>query len=155
MQFVNVFDLDGTLIDSSHRINKNGDIDEGLDLEYWKNNCNAISITKDKLLPLVDVYHEFGKTGFINIAVTARDMNQADYDYLHNNGMFFNMILHREDSIELDHILKERKLSELFKDKKLKPFLAFDDKEENLEVFKKFGFTTINALQINKLMKTH
>jgi hypothetical protein len=62
------------------------------------------------------------------------------------------MILHRENSLELDHILKSQKLDQLFKNTELKPFLAFDDKEENLEIFRKFGFTCINALDINKIM---
>ena len=152
MRFVNVFDLDCTLIDSSHRINASGNVEDGVDIDFWIDNCSLENIMKDKLLPLVEVFHEFKKTGFTNIAVTAREMTNGDYEYLKKHDLHFDMILHRGDSKELDHILKEKKLDELFKDTDLAPFLAFDDKEENLEIFRKFGFTTINALQINELM---
>jgi len=152
MQFVNVFDLDCTLIDSSHRINKFGDPKKGLDLDYWIDHSISEFINKDKLLPLVEVFQEFKKTNFSNIAVTAREMTNADYEFLKQHDLHFDMILHREDSVELDHILKSRKLDELFASTNLKPFLAFDDKEENLEIFKKFGFTCINAIEINTIM---
>jgi len=152
MRFVNVFDLDCTLIDSSGRINSTGNVEDGLDLDYWIDNSTPERIMEDKLLPLIDVFHEFKKTGFTNIAVTAREMTSGDYEYLKHHNLHFDMILHRGDSKELDHILKEKKLDKLFAESDLKPFLAFDDKEENLEIFKKFGFTCINALDINKVM---
>ena len=152
MRFVNVFDLDCTLIDSSHRINSTGNPDDGLDLDYWVDNSTLENIMKDKILPLVDVFHEFSKTNFTNIAVTARNMTEGDYEYLKHHDLHFDMILHRGDSQELDHILKERKLDKLFAESDLKPFLAFDDKEDNLDIFKQFGFTCINALDINKVM---
>ena len=107
---------------------------------------------KDKLLPLVEVFREFKKTGFTNIAVTAREMTNGDYEYLKKHDLHFDMILHRGDSKELDLVLKEKKLDLLFKDTDLKPFLAFDDKQENLDIFEKFGFTCINALHINEVM---
>ena len=154
MRFVNVFDLDCTLIDSSHRINKSGKIEDGVDLDYWIDNCTLENIMKDKLLPLVSVFREFKKTGFTNIAVTAREMTNGDYEFLKEHDLHFDMILHRGDSKELDHVLKEKKLDLLFKDTDLKPFLAFDDKKENLDIFKKFGFTCIDALEINKVMST-
>jgi len=152
MRFVNVFDLDCTLIDSSHRINKSGKIEDGVDIDYWIDNCTLENIMKDKLLPLVEVFREFKKTGFTNIAVTAREMTNGDYEYLKKHDLHFDMILHRGDSKELDHVLKEKKLDKLFEDTDLAPFLAFDDKQENLDIFKKFGFTCIDALSINRLM---
>ena len=152
MRFVNVFDLDCTLIDSSHRINASGKIEDGVDIDFWVDNASLENIMKDKLLPLVEVFREFKKTGFTNIAVTAREMTNGDYEYLKKHDLHFDMILHRGDSKELDHVLKEKKLDTLFKDTDLAPFLAFDDKQENLDIFKKFGFTCIDALAINKLM---
>lgn len=152
MQLVNVFDLDCTLIDSSHRINESGNPKDGLDLDYWIDNSIPEKIMKDKLLPLVEVFHEFRKSNFTNIAVTAREMTGGDYDFLEHHGLHFDMILHREDSKELDHVLKEKRLDKLFVETDLKPFLAFDDKEENLKIFRKFGFTCINAININSVL---
>ncbi len=149
-RFVNIFDLDCTLIDSSHRINSTGRVEDGFDLNYWIDNATPENIMKDKLLPLVDLLLEFRKTNFTNIAVTAREMSKGDYDFLAKHNLHFDMILHRDNSKELDHVLKDKKLDELFKTTDLKPFLAIDDKEENLEIFAKYGFITINALEINK-----
>jgi len=151
-QFVNIFDLDCTLIDSSHRINSEGDYTQGLDLDYWIDNCVEEQIMKDKLLPLVDLFNEFKKTDFTNIAVTAREMNIYDFEFLKKHGLHFDVVLHRENSNELDHVLKEQKLEELFSSGKYFPFLAFDDKEDNLKVFRKFGFKCFNALDFNKQM---
>lgn len=151
-KLVNVFDLDCTLIDSSHRFNRFGDISKGLDLEYWFENSTYEKIMQDKLLPLCELFFEFNKTNFTNIAVTAREMVAADFEFLENHGLHFHMVLHREDSKELDHVLKEKKLTELFSSGEYMPFLAFDDKNENLEIFEKFGFKCFNALEMNKIL---
>ena len=54
LNFVNpkicIYDLDGTIIDSSHRAKYS---DEGiLDLEHWKENSTKENIFRDELLPL-------------------------------------------------------------------------------------------------------
>jgi hypothetical protein len=149
---VNVFDLDCTLIDSTHRINQYGDKTKGVDLEYWIENCTYDKVMNDTLLPLTELFYEFNKTNFTNIAVTAREMFAADYEFLEMHGLHFHMILHRENSTELDHVLKEKKLEELFRSGNYVPFLAFDDKDENLEVFEKFGFKCFNAITMNSLI---
>lgn len=148
-RFVNIFDLDCTLIDSSHRLNEYGDVSLGIDLEYWIENSTYDRIMDDRLLPLVNLFREFQKTEFTNIAVTAREMRIADYEFLKKHGLEFTMILHRGSSNELDHVLKEQHLIELFESGDYLPFMAFDDKPENLEVFEKFGFKCFNALEIN------
>lgn len=148
-QLINIFDLDNTLIDSTHRWKAPGDSTE-LDFDYWLKHCTKEFIMQDTLLPLVKLFREFNKTGFTNIAVTAREMYIDDFNYLAKHRLDFHMILHRGNSKELDHILKERKLRELFSDGKYIPFLAFDDKEENLKVFEHFGFKCFNAVEFNK-----
>lgn len=154
-QLVNIFDLDCTLIDSSHRINEFADVSKGIDLDYWIENSTLENIMKDKLLPLVNLFREFQKTQFTNIAVTARNMAAADFEYLEQHGLHFHMVLHRENSKELDHILKEKKIQELFDSGNYMPFLAFDDKEENLDIFRKLGFQCFNALDFNEKLSGH
>lgn len=151
-QLVNIFDLDCTLIDSSHRINAHGDPSFGVDMDFWIKNSTYENVMKDKLLPLANLFYEFDKTEFTNIAVTAREMFAADFEYLEKHKLHFHMVLHRGDSRELDHVLKEKKLQELFDSGNYVPFLAFDDKEENLEIFRKFGFKCFNALHFNKMI---
>ena len=153
-QLVNIFDLDHTLIDSSHRMNKFKDSSYDLDIDYWLENNTHENIMQDRLLPLVELFKEFQKTQFTNIAVTARSLSISDFQYLEKNGLNFHMILHRENSIELDHVLKEKKLQELFDSGKYLPFLALDDKDDNLTIFKKFGFKCFNAIQFNKKLAT-
>lgn len=154
-QLINIFDLDSTLIDSTHRMNKDGDATIGVDLNYWIENNTPENVMKDTLLPLSELLKEFKKTNFTNIAVTARIMSAHDFDFLEMHGLHFHMILHRENSIELDHILKEKKLQELFANENYIPFLAFDDKEDNLEIFKQFGFKCFNAIDFNNKLINH
>jgi len=151
-QFVNIFDLDNTLINSQHRVNKEGDLSNGLDLDYWLEHSTYANVMKDELLPLSELFFEFNKTNFTNIAVTAREMFVADFEFLEMHGLHFHMVLHRENSKELDHVMKEKKLEELFNTGNYIPFLAFDDKNENLEVFEKFGFKCFNAETMNQLL---
>lgn len=151
-QLVNIFDLDCTLIDSSHRINAEGDPSLGVDMDYWLANSTYEKVMQDKLLPLANLFYEMDKTEFTNIAVTAREMFAADFEYLEKHKLHFHMVLHRGDSRELDHVLKEKKLQELFDSGEYIPFLAFDDKEENLRIFEKFGFKCFNALTFNKMI---
>jgi hypothetical protein len=151
-KLVVAWDLDFTLIDSSHRIKlkENGDID----LEDWyKTSNDKEMVFKDILLPLSELFYEFQKTGFTQICVTARKMTQTDFDYLKSNGLKFDAVLHRANSLELDEVLKNKKLKEFLEKEGRIPFMAFDDKNENLEVFDKYGFRTFNAIYMNEKLK--
>lgn len=151
-KMVVLFDLDGTLIDSSHRVRykNNGEFD----LDYWiETSKKWEKVKKDKLLPLAELYKEFKKTGFSLICVTARNMQEADFRYLKENELEFEMILHRGDSLELDEVLKSQKLKAFFEENDRIPFMAYDDKQENLEVFDKFGFRTFHATYMNKKLE--
>lgn len=146
-----VWDLDLTLVDSSHRtrIDKNGKFD----IDYWIKNSTPEKIKKDTLLPLVSVYQGFKNSGFTQILITARVMNEADYEYLRDNNLTFDMILHRENSLELSNVLKSSKIKKFLKEYQLIPFMAFDDKQDNLDVFDKHGFRTMSATYLNEKLK--
>lgn len=149
-KLVIAWDLDGTLIDSSHRCN----ITEGkFNLNYWIDHSTEEFIMKDKLLPLSDIFYEFQKTGFTQICVTARVLNNADYAFFKKHNLNFKLFLHRENSNDLDSILKSQKLKDLFQFNNYVPFMAYDDKEENLVVFDKYGFRTFQALYMNKKLE--
>ncbi len=150
-KLVIAWDLDGTLISARHRSKRkqNGEFD----MEYWLENSTEEFIMKDTLLPLVDLYNEFKKTGFTQICVTARRMNEFDFKFLEKNGLVFEKILHRESSEELDHILKDTKINDFFNENNLIPFMAFDDKVDNLKIFDKYGFRVFNARYMNYKLK--
>lgn len=150
-ELVVAFDLDHTLVDASHRgrRDENGE----WDLEYWIENSILEHIMKDKLLPLVDVYRELKKTNHTLILVTARELKEDDYIFLKHNNLEFDFYLERKNSKELDEVLKDKLLKEFFEENGLIPYMAFDDKEENLEVFDSYGFRTFNAIYMNEKLR--
>ena len=89
------------------------------------------------------------KTGFTVIGVTARIMSDADFQFLKKHDLNFELVLHREDSLELDSLLKSKRLQEYFKKSNKLPFIAIDDSQANLEVFDRFGFRTFHAKYLN------
>lgn len=150
-KLVIAWDLDGTLFDSTHRVRFNED--GSFDLDFWVENCVHEQIFQDADLPLLALFYEFQKTGFTQIAVTARKLVQADKDFFAHKGLNFKMVLHRENSLDLDHVLKNEKLQQYFEVNNLIPFMAFDDKEDNLKIFDKFGFRTFQANYMNEKLR--
>ena len=77
MKYV-IFDLDATVIDSSHRqITKP---DGSLDLRAWKKNSTYAKVMRDSLLPLANHWKTIQEKKNVYIAViTARVMADADY----------------------------------------------------------------------------
>lgn len=80
---VKIFDMDGTIVDSSHRyrtiIDENGI--EKIDLQYWRE--NEYRAMEDGLLPLASHYREClrDENTFVIIA-TARVMGESDYQFV-------------------------------------------------------------------------
>lgn len=150
-KLVVAFDLDGTIIDATHRGRKkeNGE----WDIEYWLEQATYENIMNDRLMPLFEVYREFQKTGHTLICVTARNLRKNDLLYFEKHNITFDKIIHRDGSEELDHQLKDSGLQKYFKESGLIPYIAFDDKEDNLKVFDKYGFRTFNANYMNKKLE--
>jgi hypothetical protein len=103
-----IYDLDHTIIDSSHRqLTKP---DGTLDLENWVENCTREKILADTLLPLADswlAHLDSGENPEI-VVCTARVMGTWDYTFLGNNGLFATAILSRPEGCILgDADLKE------------------------------------------------
>jgi phosphoglycolate phosphatase-like HAD superfamily hydrolase len=90
-----IFDLDGTVIDSSHRhLSKP---DGSVDLEHWRENCTPEKIFADKLLPLVKSMRAIYASGHHVVICTARVMSQADIDFLANNNLPYHGLLSRSE----------------------------------------------------------
>ena len=93
IKFLNIFDLDGTVIDSFHRVRPYLDEATGnLDLTgYIQNACTHELVQADTLLPLATVMKEnINKGDTHNVIVTARTMNKSDYYYLRKQGLTTN-----------------------------------------------------------------
>ncbi len=79
---VSIYDMDGTIVDSSHRyrsITENGVT--RIDLEYWR--ANEYRAMEDGLLPLADQYmRELLDPNIYVIIATARVMSEADWRFV-------------------------------------------------------------------------
>jgi hypothetical protein len=122
-----IFDLDHTVIDSSHR---QSTLPCGsLDLANWIQNNTPENIARDTLLPLADLWRTLDKQGKTIGVCTARVLQDADYEFLADNGLQYDFILSRPmgDSTG-DADLKERLLGEQgIKPEQITAF--FDDNE--------------------------
>ena len=128
-----IFDLDGTVIDSSHRCTL--DVNGEFDLKQWIKDSTRENIFNDTLLPLANFMKKVTREGHYVWVCTARYMTKSDYDYLTENGIFPSVILSRSlKDDRADHILKRRMVKKLIS---LRPFsnierIFFDDKIDNL-----------------------
>jgi hypothetical protein len=154
-----IWDLDGTVIDSSHRYSTlaNGDID----LPRWIADNTRANIEQDKLLPLARLMKSNYRQGDIVIICTARVLGVWDHVYLADKGIKANFILSRaKGDTRGDAEMKKAKLIALFSDLKI-PFARwtrnatfYDDNQGVLDMAKKIGIRTRNAVQLNfKLTK--
>ena len=90
---VEIFDMDGTVVDSTarYRTIKDSNGVEKIDLEYWR--ANEYRAMEDKLLPLADYYKAcLADPSVYVIIATARVLNEPDIK-------FINEILGKPDYI--------------------------------------------------------
>ena len=85
MKNITIFDLDGTCIDSTHRQATRPD--GTLNLEHWIENATPEKIFGDSLLPLAQQINKRTKQGDFVIVCTARQMSDADFEFLMNEGI--------------------------------------------------------------------
>jgi hypothetical protein len=150
-QEIKIYDLDGTIIDSSHRIrfDENGN----LDLEHWKRNSTKEQIFQDDLLPLYWQLVQDYKSGHIVVLCTARNFGKWDWEYLHTMGIYYDYVITRPDqNTTADDVLKSQTTSWLFN---LKPFrdmkkTFYDDNIRNLYALARKGADVVNARTWNE-----
>jgi len=84
-----IYDLDGTVIDSSHRLG-NGSLAD------WHANNTPDNIAADGLLPLAQHLRMQNRKGNATIVCTSRQMVAADYKFLKDNDINPVFILSRK-----------------------------------------------------------
>ena len=135
-----IYDLDGTIINSSHRIKLRED--GSLDLNHWKNNSTKDMIFQDTLLPLYETLRWDYINGNYVVICTARELGKWDMEYIHSMGIYYDKIISRpKGNITIDHVLKARQLKYFWQ---LKPFqklhkIFYDDNLNNLQAIDKLG----------------
>ena len=108
-----IFDLDHTVIDSSHRQLTRPD--GSLDIAHWRENSTREKIFADRLMPLAKFWRRVYNANHTVIVATARQMSRFDFEYLYENGLRFDSVIHRQIGEETpDNIMKRDKLAHLF-----------------------------------------
>lgn len=154
-----IFDLDYTVIDSSHRqLTKP---DGSLDLAHWRENCTRQKIMGDTLLPLARTMREALENCPERVIIcTARVLSHWDIIFLAKHGLLASVILSRpEGDTTPDAELKTRLLKQHCQKVGItwarfcRSAYMFDDSVKVLAEMKKQGMHTINALKINQSKK--
>ena len=149
-----IWDLDGTVIDSSHRYSTlaNGDID----LPRWIADNTRENIERDSLLPLSELMKSNHRLGDTVIICTARVLGVWDKVFLAEHGIKAHFVLSRAlGDNRGDADMKRQKLLALFADLQI-PFARwtrnatfYDDNQGVLNMAEKLGIRTKNAVQLN------
>jgi len=134
---INVFDLDGVLVDSSHRYrNKpNGSID----IDYWIANHTPKMIALDKVLPTHWRYVDSILNPQIYVIIcTVRTPHQMDIDYINNKLGAPDKILmlgQKCKPFTKDYILKRRALQRVFNLRQFQnlPRMLWEDNQLNID----------------------
>ena len=145
-----IFDLDGTVIDSSHRFT--GNAEGKLNLEKWIEDSTRENIFRDSLLPLAQFMKALIKANKNVWICTARNMSKADFDFLAHHGIKAKTILCRKNGDHrADAEMKTAKLKRLFNLKQFQNMekIMFDDNKSIQKEMPKIG---INCLHQDKLM---
>ena len=148
-----IYDLDGTIIDSSHRIKLH---DNGsLDLEHWKQNSTKEMIFQDNLLPMYWQLVADYKEGNIIVICTAREFGKYDWEYLYSMGIYWDYVISRPSGINtVDHILKKNQLRHFWNLKQFKNLflLVSPVKKEHALLPKRWQmYTSVSIIQALEL----
>ena len=149
------FDLDHTVIDSSHRQITRPD--GSLDLAAWVRNNTKANIMADTLLPLAAQWRRLAKKNVTIIICTARVMGEHDYEYLRANGLRWDVCLSRPmgDSTP-DAELKERMIRRYAQARPMSwaRFCAtsvfYDDNKNVLAMLDRIGIRAYDSLTLNE-----
>ena len=149
-----IFDLDHTVIDSSHRqaTLPNGD----LNLQHWRENSTPEKIAQDSLLPLADEWKKARAKGSEIIVCTARVMGAADYNYLTSRGLYAETVISRRGGDRTpDDLLKLRGLQSYARERGIswrrfcKTSVMWDDNASVLQTLGANGLTVFDAVSFN------
>jgi hydroxymethylpyrimidine pyrophosphatase-like HAD family hydrolase len=147
-----IFDLDGTVINSEHRTPRNPD--GSINLVGFFNKANAENIHKDTLLPLAKFMKQTIASDDFVVVATARNMQEADFDFLENQGIKPNLVLSRNktEMSKADAELKANKLKKLFNLKQFKtiPKFMFEDNTSVLSRVRELGIVGLNSVKVNE-----
>ena len=150
---IKIFDLDGTVIDSTHRQTYRED--GTLSISTWRENNTPELIAQDKLLPLAKQMRTAYNRGDFVIICTAREIGIADYDFLSLHDLKYNAIVYRTNDLP-DAACKLYGLHNLCRRLKVswarfcKASIMYDDNLSVIEGLTAEGIKVYNATTLNK-----
>lgn len=150
-----IYDLDHTVIDSSHR--QATLADGSLDLAHWIENNTPDKIWLDSLLPLAKEWRAQYARGAEIVVCTARVMQEADYAFLNHHGLIAHTILSRPmgDSTG-DWLLKDKMLRRYARERGLSwarlcaTSVMMDDNASVITHLNSQGLTVYDAVELNR-----
>jgi FMN phosphatase YigB (HAD superfamily) len=146
---ISIFDLDGTIIDSSHRQMVKSD--GTLDLAKWFEFATPEKIFEDTVLPLAQQVRKRQKRGDYVMVCTARNMTDADFEFLQNEGICPDKIISRpKGNMEPDGELKAKQLKSFLSLKQFQKAskIMFDDAASVRSSLRKIGIAVIHPEKI-------
>ena len=150
-----IYDLDHTVIDSSHR--QLTLADGSLDLAHWIENCSREKIFCDSLLPLANQMRDLIARGKNVVICTARVMSDADYDFLWAKGLYTPWILSRPMGSRLGDAELKKGLLRAFASRQNVSWARFartsimlDDNESVLAMLENEGFRAYHPARWNR-----
>lgn len=145
-----IFDLDGTVLDSSHR--QLTAADGSLDIAHWRANSTPNKVLQDKPLPLAAFWRQVQAAGHTIAVCTARVMSTADYALLRKHGLYAHHIISRpHGETEKDHTLKKNQLAELIRNNpEFQGATMFDDNANVRLTIAELGIVTVDPVHYNE-----
>ncbi len=165
---LHVFDLDGTTIDSFHRVQPCMKPDGDLDLQLYRDQaCSHEKVQADTLLPLAKYMQDLIQKGERVAICTARKMSKTDYVFLRQNKMKPNFICSRDQLFKRfnpDHAkqiygmkdadYKRHWLQYLQTMFPLHSLVIYDDHAGVLEMAKEIGVLAYDAKEMNQVIES-
>lgn len=147
---LNIFDLDGTVIDSSHRRQYNAD--GTLNLNAWRA-CSRETIMRDSLLPLASIMRELIASNKMVAICTSRVFGEADWEYLETHQILPRIIISRQHGDTTpDAEFKTRELQWSFRPEILKQSQMWEDMPDIRASVSKLGILAIDPIPFNKAL---
>ncbi|CAL9975675.1 polynucleotide kinase [Vibrio phage D249] len=161
-----IFDLDGTVIDSFHRVAPCLDEKGDLNLQkYIDEACTPEKVMRDSLMPLVGLMKQAIAAGELVIICTARHMLKQDYVFLRQNGIKTPLVCSRDTVAKYfpqscaNRIYKsgdaDYKTAWFNLIKAMYPnahFTMYDDHQGVLSAARNAGFTAVDAVVLNEAL---
>ena len=148
-----IFDLDETIVDSSHRTPNHPD--GTLNLPLYLQMKTRESTLKDSLLPLADFWRSLDLSENYVVVCTARTWADFDQEFLDIHNLKAHKIFARfteRQSNMRDADLKRESLQQLFNLKQFAnlPKIMFDDAKPVIAEMRRIGIHCLNAVKVNQ-----